>query len=254
MAIIRPKKSLGQHFLNDDNIARKIVDSLPEDPENLIEIGPGTGMLTKYILRKDQWVTRFIETDAVAVAHLKKAFPEQTGSFIHDDFLKVSLNDFFNSNFQIIGNFPYNISSQIFFRILKNRKNISSVVCMVQKEVARRIASIHGNKTYGILSVLIQTYYTTEYLFTVPEHVFTPPPKVKSGVMRMTRLNRDIMPEDEVFFITFVKTAFNQRRKTLRNALSSLGKDLSILPAEVLKKRAEELSVEEFIGLSNQLH
>lgn len=251
--MIRAKKSLGQHFLNDENIARKIIAALPAHPRHLIEIGPGTGMLTKFILREKRWEPRFIETDIEAVEYLKKAFPEDEARFIHQDFLKSNLKEIFDIEYQIIGNFPYNISSQIFFRILENRLQINSVVCMVQKEVAQRIASIHGNKTYGILSVLVQTFYTTEYLFTVSEQVFTPPPKVKSAVMRLTRFDRAVLPRDEAIFFAMVKTAFNQRRKTLRNALKPLGKDLSAIPSEILDKRAEQLSVEDFIDLSNKL-
>jgi len=251
--MIRPKKSLGQHFLHDENIARKIMAAIPEEPHHIVEIGPGTGMLTKYILRNRHWESWFIETDAEAVEYLRDIFPDFSGKIIYDDFLKTNLNQYVQVPFQVVGNFPYNISSQIFFRILEYKDKVRSVVCMLQKEVAQRIAAPHGNKTYGILSVLLQTYYTTEYLFTVPEQVFTPPPKVKSGVMRLTRFERPVLPINEAGYHAFVKTAFNQRRKTLRNALKPLGKDLSVIPAHILDKRAEQLEVEEFIRYSNAI-
>ncbi len=245
---IRAKKSLGQHFLKDETIARQIVDSLLPITEKVVEIGPGMGVLTKYLLENKSYRTSVVEIDREAIGYLETHYPELQSDIIHGDFLKMDLIPF--GTFSIIGNLPYNISSQIFFRMLENRDRIPQTVCMVQKEVAQRIASKEGNKVYGILSVLLQAFYDIEYLFTVHEHVFIPPPKVKSGVIRLTRNKREKLDCDEKLFFNVVKTGFNQRRKTLRNSLKPI---LGILKIEdpIMEKRPEQLNVSEFMRLTN---
>ncbi|MCX6270358.1 MAG: 16S rRNA (adenine(1518)-N(6)/adenine(1519)-N(6))-dimethyltransferase RsmA [Bacteroidetes bacterium] len=248
--MIRPKKHLGQHFLIDQNIARKIVDALSlRFP--VLEIGPGTGILTRILLEKTVPQLRLIEVDREATAYLVKEFPSVSDRLITADVLKTDLGGMFPSEFSIIGNFPYNISSQIFFKILENREKVKEVVCMIQKEVAQRMANPPGSKTYGILSVLVQTFYDIEYLFTVGEQVFNPPPNVKSAVIRLRRNRRESLPCPEELYFRVVKTAFNQRRKTLRNALKPLVPEADRLPADILSRRAEQLSVEEFIHLTS---
>lgn len=251
---VRPKKSLGQHFLTDHNIARKIVDALPPDPPDLLEIGPGTGILSAYLLTLPGRSSKFIETDREAVEFLVDKFPEISELIIHNDFLKVDLKTIMRDKYQVVGNLPYNISSQIFFRILDDRDRVTSAVVMIQKEVADRIISGPGNKVYGILSVLLQTWFRIEYLFTVSPGVFNPPPKVRSAVIRLTRNDVTDIGCDPVYYFKLVKTAFNQRRKTLRNALKSL---LGNIPPshldDVLSKRAEQLSVEDFKSLCREL-
>ena len=250
-SFVKPKKHLGQHFLTDDNIARKITESLPAGNYPLLEIGPGTGVLTKFLLRSGNPDMYFIDTDAEAVLYLKNHYPEHENRFIHADFLKVNLEQFFTGNFVIIGNFPYNISSQILFRVLDHRVQVTHVIGMIQKEVAERLAAGPGSKTYGILSVLLQAYYRIEYLFTVNENVFFPPPRVKSAVIRLTRNDTVRLDCDEELFFKVVKTAFNQRRKTLRNSLRSFYIDYQRDNLEHLAgKRAEELSVEDFVRLT----
>lgn len=249
---IRPKKSLGQHFLKDENIAQNIVNALPDSDGLVIEIGPGTGVLTKYLHQKFADF-KCIETDREAVDFLNHEFEGIAEKVIHADFLKADLSDIFNANTSIIGNFPYNISSQIFFKVLEFRSEVESVVCMIQKEVAERISSVHGNKQYGILSVLLQAYYDIDYLFTVNENVFNPPPKVKSAVIRLTRNYDKQVPKDEKLFFRIVKSGFNYRRKTLRNSLKPLGLDLSNISDETLGKRAEQLSVGDFVVLSDEM-
>jgi 16S rRNA (adenine1518-N6/adenine1519-N6)-dimethyltransferase len=248
---VHPKKHLGQHFLKDDNIARKIVDSLQPAETAILEIGPGMGVLTKFLLRLEDRECYFMDADRESIQYLNIAFPEHSDRFIHGDFLKFDLSRLFPGKMVIIGNFPYNISSQILFKVLDHRQQVSSVVCMIQKEVAERLAAGPGSKTYGILSVLLQAYYRIEYLFTVNETVFIPPPKVKSAVIRLTRNDREALDCDEALFFKVVKTAFNQRRKTLRNSLKSFYIDYE--RGEVLHlagKRAEELGVEEFVRLT----
>jgi len=245
---VRAKKSLGQHFLKDQNIAVKIVNSLDTPPSGqVLEIGPGTGVLTAYLIENTKFRTTVIEIDRESVAYLNKRYPSL--DIIEADFLRVDLGKYFSTPFSIIGNFPYNISSQIFFRILDLRQQIPSVVCMIQKEVAERIAAPPGNKTYGILSVLLQAYYDIDYLFTVSQSVFSPPPKVKSAVIRLTRNQTEKLDCNEKLFFKVVKTAFNQRRKTLRNALKGLFPG-TIPQAEILSLRAERLSVEQFVELT----
>ena len=247
------KKSLGQHFLHDENISSRIVDSLIEkigEPKNVIEIGPGPGALTK-ILLKEKINLRCIELDQRMIEHLNKTYPASKDKVIHGDFLNVNLSEIFNDKYSVVGNFPYNISSQILFRILQEKESIPLMVGMFQKEVGDRIASIHGNKTYGILSVLVQAYYDVENLFIVEPSSFTPPPKVRSVVLRLTLKKEKAEIADEKYFFAFVKNAFGQRRKTLRNSLAQ------IIPKEkmsdaIFEKRAEQLSVQQFIDLANK--
>ena len=248
---LKPKKSLGQHFLNDKDIAARIVSSLKADNiRHVIEVGPGMGALTLLLLHEQRFDTRFVEIDADAARYLEAQFPEIKGKLIIADFLHCPLEAIFgNHQIAIIGNFPYHISSQIFFRILNYRQQVKEVVGMLQKEVAERIAAPPGSKVYGITSVLLQAFYDIEYLFTVHEHLFTPPPKVKSGVIRLIRNQVETLPCNEVLFSRVVKTAFNQRRKMLGNSLKSL------LPAghsanPILSKRPEQLGVQEFIELT----
>lgn len=249
---VRPKKSLGQHFLKDENIARKIVSSIPENTSNILEIGPGMGVLTKYLLELPFKSSYFIDTDKESIEYLRENYPGSRDRMIHGDFLEYDAEGLFADKFVIIGNFPYNISSQIFFKALEHREKVSHVVCMVQKEVAERMASGPGSKKYGILSVLLQAFYKIDYLFTVNESVFYPPPKVKSAVIRLSRNERQSLDCDEKKFFQVVKTAFNQRRKTLRNSLRATGFDISNSEmAGFAGKRAEQLSVEDFIRLAS---
>jgi len=249
MSIVKPKKHLGQHFLKDENIARKIVDSLGESVRNVLEVGPGMGVLTKHLLAKEYRDLRVAEIDTESVVYLRHHYPSL--DIIEGDFLKLDLSELYSAPLAIIGNFPYNISSQIFFKVLDHRNLVTEVVGMVQKEVAERIAAPPGSKTYGILSVLLQAWYDIDYLFTVHEHVFTPPPKVKSAVIRLKRNTTDSLGCDERFFFALVKTAFNQRRKTLRNAIRSMTPEGFQHP--FLDKRAEQLSVSEFVELVNSI-
>jgi len=250
---VKPKKSLGQHFLRDENIARKIIGCIPEDVTNLIEIGPGEGVLSKYLLSDSQFNAYFIDTDQEAVDYLQSKYPEMEGKIIHDDFLHNDISGLFAEEFTLLGNLPYNISSQIFFKALKYRDQVNHMIFMIQKEVAERIASPPGNKKYGILSVLLQAFYQIEYLFTVNETVFSPRPNVKSAVIKLNRNEARHLDCDEKVFFQVVKVAFNQRRKTLRNALKPLGKDLKNVPADLLSKRAEQLHVKDFVLITNKL-
>jgi 16S rRNA (adenine1518-N6/adenine1519-N6)-dimethyltransferase len=248
---VRPKKHLGQHFLKDDNIARKIVGSLQSAVLPIIEVGPGMGVLTKYLLELDERLCYFIDTDQESINYLNKTFPGHSDKFIHGDVLKLNPAKYFVDRFIIMGNFPYNISSQILFKVLDHRQQVQEVVCMIQKEVAERLAAGPGSKTYGILSVLLQAYYRIEYLFTVNESVFIPPPKVKSAVIRLTRNETVKLDCDEDLFFKVVKTAFNQRRKTLRNSLRSFYIDYERGEiGHLAGKRAEELSVEDFVKIT----
>jgi len=248
---VRPKKHLGQHFLKDENIAQKIVAALPSDTVNIIEVGPGMGVLTKFLIKLPEKNCYFIDTDKESVEYLQERFPEQSGQIIHGDFLRFHPETIFSGNFAVIGNFPYNISSQILFKALEHRDKITTVVGMVQKEVAERLASGPGTKKYGILSVLLQAYFRIEYLFTVNETVFIPPPKVRSAVIRLTRNDVTRLDCEEELFFRVVKTAFNQRRKTLRNSLKGFYIDYE--RGDILHlagKRAEELGVEDFVMLT----
>ena len=255
MKAVRPKKSLGQHFLIDQEIARNIVAAVThfKDYKLLLEIGPGMGVLTQYLVKNKESKLYTIEIDRESNAFLNHKFPDLKDSTIEGDFLKLDLKSLFQEPFGIIGNFPYNISSQIFFKVLENRDQIPEVVGMLQKEVAERLASKPGNKAYGILSVFLQAFYTVEYLFTVNEQVFNPPPKVKSGVIRIKRNERAKLDCDEKFFFTVVKQGFQNRRKTLRNALKSLNLPVEMLKDAILDKRAEQLSVEDFVLLTNRI-
>jgi 16S rRNA (adenine1518-N6/adenine1519-N6)-dimethyltransferase len=252
MKSVKPKKFLGQHFLNDLGIAKDIVDGLSgyKDYTNVLEVGPGMGVLTDFLLQEKKYSLYVSEIDKESVQYLKKKYPELQDRIIEGDFLKLPLENFFEGPFAIIGNFPYNISSQIFFKILEHKEQIVEVVGMLQKEVAVRLTSGPGNKDYGILSVLLQAYYDMEYLFTVDEHVFNPPPKVKSGVIRIRRNERRSMPCSDADFKKIVKQSFSSRRKTLRNALKSLNLPESLLANPIMDKRAEQLSVEDFIHLT----
>jgi 16S rRNA (adenine1518-N6/adenine1519-N6)-dimethyltransferase len=264
--MVRPKKHLGQHFLTDRSIARRIVMALEHPPgANVLEIGPGKGILTEPLLEQDIRLI-LIEIDPESVLYLTKKWPRLEGSLIRQDFLKLNLGELYREPFHIIGNFPYHISSQIFFRILENRHLVSSVVCMIQKEVADRIASSPGSRVYGILSVLLGAYFDSEILFTVKPGSFFPPPQVTSSVMRLSRNNVETLPCDEALFFRIVKTVFNQRRKMIRNSIKSILLNLGGESAninkhpeesgvskgefELLTKRPEELGVPEFIELT----
>lgn len=293
---VRAKKALGQHFLTDQNIAKSIVAALQlpaaggkavasegkvnaevasvprvqlttEQPARMkvLEIGPGMGVLSQYLLQRQDVDLRMIEIDDESVEYLESHFPQAHGRVIFGDFLKLDIDELFPEEFHVIGNFPYNISSQIFFRIIDYRNRIPQTVCMIQKEVAERIAEKPGSKTYGILSVLLQAWYDIEYLFTVGSGAFAPPPKVQSAVIKLTRNRRTSLGCDENAFKNIVKTAFGQRRKTLRNSLKPIiaakatkeGWDTETLTsftsAPVFELRPERLSVEDFIGLTNLL-
>ncbi|MBR4390721.1 MAG: 16S rRNA (adenine(1518)-N(6)/adenine(1519)-N(6))-dimethyltransferase RsmA [Bacteroidales bacterium] len=247
---VRPKKALGQHFLTDQNIAKKIVDQLSPDVETVIEVGAGTGVLTQYMV--DDILDKFhvIEIDRESIEYLKSHFPQLGDHLIQGDFLRTDLSQFGQGNMAIIGNFPYNISSQIFFQVLKYKEQVVEVVGMVQKEMAERMAAKEGSKTYGILSVLMQAWYDIDYLFTVHENVFNPPPKVKSAVIKMRRNAVTDLGCDEKLFVSIVKQSFNQRRKTMRNSLRPM-LNPDIIDNEIFNKRPEQLSVQEFIDLTN---
>ena len=255
MRLVKPKKFLGQHFLKDLKVAQDIADTVDSQPElPVLEVGPGMGVLTQFLVKKERTV-KVVEVDYESVAYLREAFPSLEDHIIEDDFLKMNLNRTFDGNqFVLTGNYPYNISSQIFFKMLDNKELIPCCTGMIQKEVAERIAAGPGSKTYGILSVLIQAWYEVEYLFTVSEHVFNPPPKVKSAVIRMTRNQTRDLGCNEKLFKQVVKTTFNQRRKTLRNSIKPiLGKESSILQDEIFNKRPEQLSVQQFVELTNMV-
>jgi 16S rRNA (adenine1518-N6/adenine1519-N6)-dimethyltransferase len=254
MEKVKAKKHLGQHFLNDENIAQKVADSLSfSGYQNILEIGPGMGVLTKYLLEKPV-TTYVIEIDTESVDYLQKHYPKLEGKIISKDFLKYNLSEVMGTEpYAIIGNFPYNISTQIVFKTLELRHQIPEFSGMFQKEVAQRICEKKGTKAYGILSVLTQAFYEAEYLFTVSEHVFIPPPKVKSGVLRLRRKENYTLPCEERLFFTVVKTAFNQRRKTLRNSLKTYQLSDSLKEDSIFDLRPEQLSVEQFIELTQKI-
>ena len=260
---VKAKKHLGQHFLTDESIAKNIADALTENGyENVLEIGPGMGVLTKYLLQKKPKVT-VMELDSESVTYLQEVFPvEQLNldtsaekfKIIEDDFLKKDfVTIFHNKQVAIIGNFPYNISSQIVFKAIENRDYVPEFAGMFQKEVAKRIAEKPGSKVYGILSVLTQAFFDVEYLFTVPPTVFNPPPKVDSGVIRLIRKENYTLPVEEKLFFRVVKTAFNQRRKMLRSSLKSFNLSDSLKEEPIFAKRPEQLSVNDFIELTKKL-
>ena len=266
MSEVRPKKALGQHFLTDLSVSRRIADSLlAEERTDVMEVGPGMGVLTRFLLERPEIALRAVEIDRESVDYLLLHYPELNGALIEADFLRLRLENFFPGKFCVIGNFPHNISSQIFFKILDYRERVPQVVCMIQKEVAERIAEKPGSKTYGILSVLLQAWYDIEYLFTVGPGAFNPPPKVQSAVIRLRRNGRTSLPCDEALFKTVVKTAFNQRRKTLRNSLKPLIADKAsreqwdaetlsaFVSRPVFDLRPERLGVEEFVDLTLSL-
>ena len=250
MQPVRAKKHLGQHFLNDENIARDTVGAILEKDKTsfIIEVGPGTGVLTQFLIND---VENFLamDVDGESVDYLKLKYPEKKDKIILSDFLEADLQKLAGQKFNVVGNFPYNISSQIMFKVLENKNSVDYVVGMFQKEVAMRLAEKPGSKVYGILSVLLQAYYDIEYLFTVHENVFTPPPKVKSAVIRLTRNSVQNLDCDEVLFKKIVKTTFNQRRKTIRNSVRTLFNN-NELRHPLLDKRPEQLSVAQFVELT----
>lgn len=248
MEPVRAKKHLGQHFLKDENIARKIAESLSPGISNVLEVGPGTGVLTKYLINKHYHSFKAIELDRESAAFLKASF-SMGENLIHGDFLRTDISSLFDGSFAVIGNFPYNISSQIFFKVIENRDSVTECVGMIQREVALRMVSKPGSKDYGILNILLQAWYDIELLFTVPPQVFVPPPKVTSAVVRLRRNNVKDLACDPKNFATVIKTAFNQRRKTLHNAL----KPLADYTGEFAGKRAEQLSIAEFVKLTNDI-
>ncbi|MDN3550550.1 16S rRNA (adenine(1518)-N(6)/adenine(1519)-N(6))-dimethyltransferase RsmA [Mucilaginibacter aquaedulcis] len=255
MTLVRAKKHLGQHFLTDKNIAAKIVDSLkPAGRYNhVLEVGPGMGVLSDFLLQKTEYETSLIDIDEESFQFLQKKYPQLGKRLINADFLEMDFSGVFDSPFAIIGNFPYNISSQILFKILDNRQQVVEVVGMFQKEVAERCSAKPGSKEYGILSVFLQAYYKVEYLFTVKAGVFNPPPKVLSAVIRLTRNDAETLNCDEKLFWQIVKAGFNQRRKTLRNAISSLINKEKMTDNATLDLRAERLSVDDFVKLTNEV-
>ncbi|MBQ5656570.1 MAG: 16S rRNA (adenine(1518)-N(6)/adenine(1519)-N(6))-dimethyltransferase RsmA [Bacteroidaceae bacterium] len=269
MRLVKPKKFLGQHFLTDLGIARDIADTVDACPDiPVLEVGPGMGVMTQYLVQKPRTV-KVVEIDYESVSFLREKFPSLEENIIEDDFLKMHLENVFQGqSFVLTGNYPYNISSQIFFKMLDYKNLIPCCTGMIQKEVAERIAAAPGNKSYGILSVLIQAWYSVEYLFTVHEHVFNPPPKVKSAVIRMTRNSTTSLGCDEQLFKRLVKTTFNQRRKTLRNNIRPLLGELdtqcakegfpipdhsTLLQDPIFNQRPEQLSVQQFIELTNRV-
>lgn len=255
MKLVKPKKFLGQHFLKDLQVAQDIADTVNTCPDiPILEVGPGMGVLTQFLISKGRPL-KVVELDFESVAYLKENFVQLGNNIIEQDFLKMDLQQLFEGKpFVLTGNYPYNISSQIFFKMLDNKNLIPCCTGMIQKEVAERIAAKPGNKTYGILSVLIQAWYHVEYLFTVHEHVFNPPPKVKSAVIRMTRNDAQELGCNEKLFKQIVKTTFNQRRKTLRNSISPILDKNSPLSADpIFNKRPEQLSVADFVELTNRV-
>ena len=251
MTRVKPKKHLGQHFLTDENIALKIVEALEnENGYPVFEIGPGTGVLSKYLVEKETWDFWALDVDKESIDYLKETYPAFQDRFVLQDYLKYEIE---YEQFNVIGNFPYNISSQLFFKIWDDRDKVDEVVCMIQKEVADRICASHGNKTYGILSVLLQAFYTIDYLFKVPPGVFNPPPKVQSAVIKLKRNETSRLPCDEKLFKRVVKAGFGKRRKTLRNALKDLNLPASVSALPEMDKRAEQLSVQQFISLTEKI-
>ena len=253
---VRAKKALGQHFLTDQQVARAIVAALSADSDvrDVLEIGPGMGVLTQYLLGREDIDLKLIEIDSESVAYLLMHFPGMEGRLMEGDYLRLDMGRVFPGPYRVIGNFPYNISSQIFFKILEDKDRVPEVVCMIQKEVADRIAEKPGSKVYGILSVLLQAWYDIEYVLSVGSGAFAPPPKVQSAVIRLRRNARTSLGCDEKMFKQVVKTAFNQRRKTLRNALKPLLKEGQDTSDPIFDLRAERLGVEDFVRLTRLLN
>jgi len=250
--MLQLKKSLGQHFLKDESVSRRIVEVLKQRPlKNLLEVGPGGGALTKYLISLKEIDLKCIEIDAEKVKFLENTYPQLKNKIIHEDILETKAP--FASPFTVVGNFPYNISTQIVFKIMEWKDSIEMMVGMFQKEVAERIAAKEGSKIYGVTSVLVQAFFTVEYLFQVDEQAFNPPPKVKSAVIRMVPLQQPVNIKSEKALNVLVKTAFNQRRKTLRNAVKSLF-TAEELKDEIFNKRAEELSVQQFADLTFRMN
>ncbi|MDF2435818.1 MAG: ksgA [Bacteroidota bacterium] len=252
---VRAKKKLGQHFLKNEDIAKKIVDSLARTAEykNVLEVGPGMGVLTKYLIENKNYETHVIDIDKESIAYLKVNFPSLEKNIIDGDFLKLDFDQLFDGPFAVIGNFPYNISTEILFKVLDHKNQVPEVVGMFQKEVAERIAAKPRNKTYGITSVLLQAFYDIDYLFTVGENEFIPPPRVKSAVIRLRRNSVAQLDCDEKLFKQVVKAGFNQRRKTLRNSVRAFKLKPEFLDHKYLTQRAEELSVADFVALTNMI-
>ena len=248
MRKLKPKKYLGQHFLKDETIALDIVAAIGKGSGSLLEVGPGMGVLTQHLLQNDQLMT--FDLDEASIDYLKEKYPDHVEKFQLKDFLKENLMEY-QTPIRVIGNFPYNISSQIFFQVYEHHDRVEEVVCMIQKEVAERIVSKHGNKVYGILSVLLQTFYDIEYLFSVDPMVFDPPPKVNSAVIKLVRNNR--LDFDAKMLKRVVKAGFGKRRKTLRNALKELNLPNTLTAQEVFNRRAEQLSVQDFIDLMEKI-
>ena len=248
MRKLKPKKYLGQHFLKDETIALDIVAAIGKGSGSLLEVGPGMGVLTQHLLQNDQLMT--FDLDGASIDYLKEKYPDHVEKFQLKDFLKENLMEY-QTPIRVIGNFPYNISSQIFFQVYSHHDRVKEVVCMIQKEVAERIVSKHGNKVYGILSVLLQTFYDIEYLFSVDPMVFDPPPKVNSAVIKLVRNNR--LDYDAKTLKRVVKAGFGKRRKTLRNALKELNLPNTLTAQEVFNRRAEQLSVQDFIDLVEKI-
>lgn len=252
---VKPKKFLGQHFLTDQTVASNIADTVDACPDiPILEVGPGMGVLTQYLTRKGR-ILKAVEIDRESVPYLKTHFPELADNIIEADFLKMDLQEVFGGHeFVLTGNYPYNISSQIFFKMLENKELIPCCTGMIQKEVAERMAAQPGTKAYGVLSVMVQAWYDVEYLFTVDEHVFNPPPKVKSAVIRMLRNKRTSLGCDEGLFRRIVKTVFTMRRKMMRTPMKQiLPKESSLLTDPLLSKRPEQLSVADFVNLTNRV-
>lgn len=247
---VKAKKHLGQHFLIDQNIAKKIAQSLSDNSRNTIEIGPGMGVLTQYLMPNCPNF-KVCEIDDESVVYLHQKYPEL--QIIEGDFLKLNLADYFQNEIAIIGNFPYNISSQILFKVLEHRDQVVEVVGMFQKEVAQRIASPSGSKDYGIISVLLQAWYDISYLFSVSPDVFSPPPKVQSGVIKLVRKENFELGCNEKLFFQVVKTTFNQRRKTIRNSIKPLQADISLIDEKYLNNRPEQLNVSQFVEICKSI-
>lgn len=252
---VRAKKSLGQHFLKDQKIAERIVESLDTSlAGTVLEIGPGTGVLTQYLVKIEGIEFKAAEIDTESIEFLQKNYPQIGENLLEGDFLKMDLNEIFKGDFSVIGNFPYNISSQIFFKLIDYKEQVPQIVCMLQKEVAERLASPPGNKSYGILSVLLQAWYNIDYLFTVEPGSFIPPPKVKSAVISLKRNSRESLGCDEVLFKKVVKASFNQRRKAVRNSVKQLLDGKTPPDSYLFGQRPEQLSVEEFVELTKLIY
>ncbi|HEX8516753.1 MAG TPA: 16S rRNA (adenine(1518)-N(6)/adenine(1519)-N(6))-dimethyltransferase RsmA [Bacteroidia bacterium] len=252
---VRAKKKLGQHFLRNEDIAQKIVESLSRTSEykHVLEVGPGMGVLTKYLIAENKYETHVIDIDKESIAFLKVNFPSLVPNIIDGDFLKLDLGKMFDGPFAVIGNFPYNISTEILFKVMEHKDRVPEVVGMFQKEVAERIAAKPRNKTYGITSVLLQAFYDIDYLFTVGENEFIPPPRVKSAVIRLRRNAVASLDCNEKLFTQVVKAGFNQRRKTLRNSIRAFKLKPEFMDHKYLTQRAEELSVSDFVALTNMV-